>query len=244
MRALFGLVGLGMFLGFGAIFVSSWQELRAFPAKPTPMTVREAVSREVPGPGAWIELTDVRFPCSQSEQSAGDSHYRLGFGATAEDLIIVSGPRPCSDAATTVVGVLDVATPGRIVGLAFPGYDFASWPRAWQSTLQTANGPDDSRDSLILMPPFALMGLVLLAFYWKPQRPKATSLESLASTVDPTPWSEEERVLPSRPLLLARTSLYDRLLTRETRADQERRPVTSSVQPGDWNLSGKPSTSR
>jgi hypothetical protein len=213
MRTFFGLVGLGMFLGFGAIFVSSWRELHAFPAAPRPTTVREAVMREEAAPGDWLELTDVRFPCTQSEQVASSSHYRLGFGASEDDRIIVSGTRPCSDTPVSVVGVLDTASPGRIVGLEFPGYDFEHWPRKWQSALWTANGPDDARDSLILMPPFALLGLVVLAFFWKSPPPAVASLESIASTVEPTPWREGERVLPARPLELARTALYDRVLS-------------------------------
>src|SRR4051794_21365159 len=124
MRTFFGLVGLGMFLGFGALFVSNWQDLHAFPAAPTPTSVHDAVVREEPGPGAWIELTDVRFPCAQEEQTVGSSRYRLGFGSTEDDRIIVSGSRPCSDAPVKVVGVLATASPGRIVDLEFPSYDF------------------------------------------------------------------------------------------------------------------------
>lgn len=198
-----------MFLGFGAIFVTSWRELNAFPAKPLRVTVREAVVREEPGPGAWIELTDVRFPCDHESQGG----YRLGFGATEDDRIIVSGTRPCSDEPVPVAGVLDTATPGRIAGLAFPGYDFERWPRAWQSTLWTANGPDDSRDSLLLMPPFALMGLVVFASFLKKPPPPVATLENVAGTVEPEPWRDDERVLPARPLTLVRTSLYDRVLT-------------------------------
>ena len=82
MRTFFGLVGLGMFLGFGAIFVTSWQETRAFPDKPVKMTVHQAVLREEPGAGAWVELTDVRFPCDQPEQRPSSVAYRLGFGET------------------------------------------------------------------------------------------------------------------------------------------------------------------
>lgn len=46
MRTFFGLVGLGMFLGFGAIFVSNCQDVRAYPEQPVPTTVHEAVQRE------------------------------------------------------------------------------------------------------------------------------------------------------------------------------------------------------
>ena len=202
-----------MFLGFGAIFVRSWQELREFPATPTRMTVREAAGLEEPARGAWIALTDVRFPCAQAEQQPTGTHYRLGFGASEDERIIVSGLRPCSDTPVSVVGVLRTASPGRIADLEFPGYDFAHWPSTWQSTLWTESGPDDARDTLILMPPFAFLGLVVLAFFWKPQPAPGPRLANLASTADATPWREGEKVLPERPLQLARSSLYDRLLT-------------------------------
>lgn len=211
MRVFFGLVGLGMFLGFGAIFVSSWQELRAFPSAPTKTTVREAVQRQDPGAGAWIELTDVRFPCDQPEQRVGRSAYRLGFGETEDDRIIVGGSLPCSDTPVSVVGVLATASPGRTVDLHFPGYDFEKWPRAWQSTLWTQSGPENSSGLLFLMPPFALLGLIILGFYLKPQERPSARLENLE--VDPAPWREDERVLPTRDLGLARASLYDRVLS-------------------------------
>lgn len=212
MRGFFGLVGLGMFLGFGALVVSEARALRAYPEVPTPMTVREAVLREDPGLGAWVELTDVRFPCDQASQAG----YRLGFGETEDDRIIVSGTRPCSDTPVKVTGVLATATPGRIVDLDFPGYDFEHWPRAWQSTLWTANGPEDSRGLVMIMPPFALMGLVVLAFFWKPEPTRSAKLENLSQEPSGPPWSEGERVLPQRPLQLAQSSLYDRVLSFST----------------------------
>jgi hypothetical protein len=213
MRGFFGLVGLGMFLGFGALFVSSWRELRAFPEVPTPMTVRDAVLREDPGDGAWVELVDVRFPCDQEEQRPGSTSYRLGFGETDDDRIIVSGTRPCSDSPVRVSGVLATARPGRIVDLEFPGYDFEHWPRAWQSALWTDNGPEDSRIGIVLMPPFALMGLIVLAFFWKPEPTRSAKLENLSQEQGGAPWREGERVLPARSLQLANGSLYDRVLS-------------------------------
>jgi hypothetical protein len=212
-RTFFGLVGLGMFLGFGALFVTNVQDLRAYPEVPTRTTVHDAVLRETPGPGAWIELTDVRFPCDQPEQSPTGTRYRLGFGATEEDRIIVSGARPCSDTPVSVIGELATATPGRIVDLAFPAYPFESWPRPWQSTLWTANGPEDARIGIILLPPFALFGLIILAFYWKPEPTRAAKRELLEPEPNAAPWSDDERVLPARPLALATTSLFDRLLS-------------------------------
>ena len=210
MRTFFGLVGLGMFLGFGAVFVTSWQETAAFPDKPVKMTVHEAVLREDPGAGAWVELTDVRFPCDQPEQRPSRVAYRLGFGETEDDRIIVGGSFPCSDTPVSVVGVLATASPGRIVDLQFPGYDFEKWPRAWQSTLWTESGPENSEGLLFLMPPFALLGLLIMGFYLKPQERPSAKRENLE--LDPTPWREDERVLPARELELAHASLYDRVL--------------------------------
>jgi hypothetical protein len=212
MRTFFGLVGLAMFLGFGALFVSEWRELGAYPATPTPMTVHEAVLREDPGLGAWVELIDVHFPCDQQEQIVSGSRYRLGFGDTVDDRIIVSGRQECSDAPVRVTGVLATASPGRIVDLEFPGFDFEHWPRAWQSTLWTESGPEDSRFGVVLMPPFALIGLLILAFFWKPEPVRSAKLEKLEQEPLGPPWTEGEQVLPARPLQLAGSSLYDRVL--------------------------------
>ncbi len=212
MRAFFGLVGIGMFLGFGAAFVHSWRELHAMPTSPRLLTVHEAVQIEEPGPGAWTELTDVRFPCDQPEQWAGNGRYRLGFGATEDDRIIVSNV-PCSDVPVRVRGKLATASPGRIFELAFPGYDFDHWPRAWQSTLWTETRQDDSNEELFFIPPFALMGLLVAAFFLKPLPRPAATLQSIAGTVEAAPWRADEKVLPARPLALATASLFDRLLS-------------------------------
>ena len=175
MRSLAGLVGLLMFLGFGWLFVDSWNEWRAYPAVPTPMTVREAMELDTPGPGAWVTLTNARLPCSEAEQRPSSAvGYRLAFGETREERVIIGDAPPCSDTALTITGVLKTAELGRIVDLEFPGAPFTSWPKRYQSTLWTASGPDDTKLGLFMMPPFALMGLVVLAFYWRPSRGMAS----------------------------------------------------------------------
>lgn len=208
-----GIVGLLMFLGFGALFVDSWRDFRAYPATPTRMTVAEAMAVETPAPGAWVELTNVRLPCADAEQRPSSAvGYRLGFGETSDERVIVGDTPPCSDAPTSVIGVLRVDEPGRIVDLEFPGYPWASWPRRWQTSVWTASGPDDTVLGLGLMPPFALMGLVVLAFYWRPDAPPAPS----ASVIDDepiSPWDSSRRVLPARELRLQGTALYDRALS-------------------------------
>lgn len=210
MRFVFGLVGLGMLLGFGFIWVDLLRDLQAYPAAPTPMTVREAVSLEEPPRGSWVELTDVRFPCSMDEQRPGKSSYRLGFGETEADRIIVSESRPCSDTPVRVRGKLATASPGRIVDLEFRGYPWDQWPRAWQSTLWTSSGPEDARLGAWFLPPFALLGLLVMLFFWRPEPPRFTPLEQLTEgltfDVDPGP------VVPETGVKLAR-EWYGKLVT-------------------------------
>jgi hypothetical protein len=140
--------------------------------------------------------------------------YRLGFGATEDDRVIVSAPAiPCSDAPTSWVGVLDVASPGRIVGLEFPGYSFEKWPRPWQTALWTSSGPENSSGLIVLMLPFALLGLILAAVYWKPEEPvHEVGVEPVPSAEGLLPWRSEERVLPPGKLELASSSFYDRVV--------------------------------
>jgi hypothetical protein len=212
MRSLAGLVGLLMFLGFGWLFVDSWNEWRAYPAVPTPMTVREAMELDTPGPGAWVTLTNARLPCSEAEQRPSSAvGYRLAFGETREERVIIGDAPPCSDTALTITGVLKTAELGRIVDLEFPGAPFTSWPKRYQSTLWTASGPDDTKLGLFMMPPFALMGLVVLAFYWRPETPPPPiAALDLDGPIDA--WAPSMRVLPVRRLSLASGALFDRVL--------------------------------
>ncbi len=215
MRTFFGFVGLAMFLGFGALGVDQVLDLRAYPAEPRPLTVAEAAALEEPGRGAWVRLTDVRFPCAQAAQRGSDV-YRLGFGATERERVIASAVTlPCSDAPTTLVGVLRaVPAGGGLTGLAFPGYPFERWPRRWQTELQAGGGPKESWGFVVMLAPFTLIGLIIAAAYWKPQHAvHVAGVEPVPSAEGLAPWRSEERVLPQRPLELASSSLYDRVLT-------------------------------
>jgi len=58
-----GLVGLGMTLGFGALFVGALLDLRAFPSAPRPVTVATAAAMSDPVRGTWLRLLDARFEC-------------------------------------------------------------------------------------------------------------------------------------------------------------------------------------
>lgn len=212
MRSVAGLVGLLLFLGFGWLFVDSWNEWRAYPPSPTPMTVAAAMELEAPGPGAWVTLTNARLPCSDAEQRPSSAvGYRLAFGDTTDERVIIGDAPPCSDAPVAITGVLKTAEPGRIVDLAFAGYPFTTWPKRYQSTLWTASGPEDTKLGLFMMPPFALLGLVVLAFYWRPETPPPplAALE-LDGPVDA--WTSSMRVLPERRLSFASGALWDRVL--------------------------------
>lgn len=213
MRSVAGIVGLLMFLGFGWLFVDSWEEWRAYPAAPTPMTVAQAMALESPGAGAWITLTNARLPCAEAEQRPSSAvGYRLAFGETSDERVIIGDTPACSEVPVAITGVLKTAAPGRIVELEFPGYPFSTWPRAWQSTLWTASGPEDTKLGLFMMPPFALMGLVVLAFSWRPESapPPIAALE-LDGPVDP--WTASMRVLPERRLSFASGARFDRALS-------------------------------
>jgi hypothetical protein len=172
-----------------------------------------------------VTLTNARLPCSEAEQRPSSAvGYRLAFGETREERVIIGDAPPCSDTALTIPGVLKTAELGRIVDLEFPGAPFTSWPKRYQSTLWTASGPDDTKLGLFMMPPFALMGLVVLAFYWRPETPPPPiAALDLDGPIDA--WAPSMRVLPVRRLSLASGALFDRVLAWARNAEGNRRPI-------------------
>jgi hypothetical protein len=211
MRAFLGFVGLAMFLGLSAVWVATFRELEVLSAPPVSLTVGEANARpELEG--KWVELRDVRLPCSHDVQHASTSPYRLGFGATEAERVIIRGDVPCSDSPGPLRGMLEVAKPGAIPDLSFPGYDFAQWPSPNQLSF-SPTGPEEARQGLWTMPPFACFGLLILAFYWRPKPPPTTTLANLELAPGDVGWSEDERVLPPGPLRFVASSIVDRVLT-------------------------------
>jgi hypothetical protein len=130
----FLLVGAGLTLLFGWVLVDAVLDARAFPNAPREMTVAEAASlAEVPR-GAWVRLVDARLDCGHAPQKASSGNvFGLMTDATGELRLLV-GPVPplekqCEEGlGAPFVGVLRSSTPGRIVGLDFPGIDWNAWP--------------------------------------------------------------------------------------------------------------------
>ena len=210
MRVFVALVGLAMFAGFGAAAWFAWVELRAFPSAPEALTVRAALARP-PGPGAWVELTDVRLPCAQDVVFAGKDAYRLGFSgddASGEPLrIIVAGQPACSDAPTHLVGVVRWSTPPR--GVVFPGQRF----EGEVAHLWLGEDRGDFEGLVVLMPALSLLGLVVVAGAFARREKRKPVLKAVEGTVEGTPWSADERVLPARVLRFAASPMGDRLLS-------------------------------
>lgn len=69
------------------------------------------------------------------------------------------------------------------------------------------------RDGLFIAPPFALMGLFILGFYWQPQAAPRTRLEDLEAGEGEPAWSPDERVLPPGPVRFTAVSVYYRVLS-------------------------------
>lgn len=163
-------IGLGLTLGFGALFVDAILDLRAFPSEPHPTTVAEAAAiTNEPPRGSWVTLTDARPDCRYPPRRSdgGGNRYFLATDATGSRHVLVSmdgeASSPCERWDDFPrIGVLHANAPGRIVGLAWEGLDWAKWPTAQVATLSTSSGPDDSRIGLWLYPLLMLPGVLLL----------------------------------------------------------------------------------
>ncbi|MFT3775633.1 MAG: hypothetical protein QM820_60575 [Minicystis sp.] len=165
------LLAIGLFLTLlaGSLTVDTILDLRAFPAAPRPITVAEAAAMVEPPRGAWVRLVDAQVDCRYPARHGGSGPdvYTFLTDATGKPRVLVSTPAPgpiaCGDAAPAPgVGVLKAGTPGRIVGLEWPGLDWRQWPTAHMTMLWTSSGPSDSRLGLLVVPLVMLPGLLLL----------------------------------------------------------------------------------
>ncbi|APR79020.1 Hypothetical protein A7982_04367 [Minicystis rosea] len=166
------LLVLGLFLTVlpVAATVDNLCDLRAFPDAPRDITVAEAAAMREPPRGAWVRLVDARIECRHPPRRGGSGPdvYALLTDATDGPRVLVSVPGPgqasCENPAKVPnIGVLKAGTPGRIVGLGWPGLDWNQWPTPHLTMLWTDAGPSDSRLWVWLGPLFTLPGLLLLA---------------------------------------------------------------------------------
>lgn len=173
------LLAIGLFLTLvgGWAVVDAVRDLRSFPDAPRPITVAEAAAMREPPSGTWVRIVDAHIDCRYPPRRGGSGSDVYAFLTDATEgprvLVSVPGPGPsgCGDAAPAPnVGVLKAGTPGRIVGLDWPGLDWKQWPSSHLTGLWTDAGPSDSRLILWLSPLICLPGLLMLAIAWSALR--------------------------------------------------------------------------
>lgn len=170
------LVGLGLFLGFGALGVSAIRDYSAFPKAPVPSTVAEAAAR--PALGNWVSLTDARFHCELAippGSGAAESH---NYYVPATDpsgqlsfLISYSNPIVCEEAAKQPVTGVFAELNGRLRStLGDQDPKFKALPKSPQYVLSVYDGPDNALSELYVAVPMMLLGAALMWFYERQRR--------------------------------------------------------------------------
>jgi hypothetical protein len=199
---LLGLTGLGITLMFGGLFIDALLDLAAFPATPTALSVAEAVRIEDPPRGSWVKLTDARIDCRYPPRqgNSGSDYYLFLTDATGGPKVMVSTsqvplePARCEawSAELQMTGVLGTMSPGRVVGLDWPGLSWEQWPTPKLSVLWTGSGPDDAFTGAWFFPLFLLLGFPFTYFgfrgAWRSRRPRRA------------PPPKLDRSLPAMPL--------------------------------------------
>lgn len=164
-------VGLGLGVGFGAISVDSLLDSRAFPAKPTPLTVAELVAMPSFPRGTWVTITDARPECARGYAKPHDTEYVLVGDGVTPHLVIAAlhDATPCARLTPRELTGVPVlrrtadAVPGTDLpeGLAWPGLDWQKWPAQRAVIVWTASGPGNARTGIWLGAGFALLGVWL-----------------------------------------------------------------------------------
>ena len=168
-------VGAAMFLGFGALSVSSAWKVTHFAKEPRVTTLAEAAAS--PGGTNWVTLTDARWICDRAVMSHEDDGkvrytYVPATGpAGTFVLIALSGPADCAAlSAQPVTGVLHEMNPLLRSSLVEDEHaDFSGFPQRGY-VLSTYLGPADSRTGIWIAGLLALLGGVVIWWYGKLMR--------------------------------------------------------------------------
>ena len=162
---LFG-AGLGLF--FGWLWVGALLDDRALPSEPRPISVADAAALAEPPRGSWVRVEGARLDCRFPPRAgfSGSTAYGFLTDETGAPRLLVAFPRalegPCEERlGTTFVGVLRASTPGRIVGLDFPGIDWNAWPTRHLTVLNVETERPDSASNFLLL---VIVPLLISAF--------------------------------------------------------------------------------
>ena len=166
------LVGIAMFLGFGALSVSSAWKVLHFAKEPRPATIAEAAA--TPGGTNWVTLTDAEWICDRAVLSHDDdgsvryTYVPARDAAGTHVLIALKGSVDCAGLSSQpVTGVLTKTNALLLSSLKDEEQaDFADLP-ALGSTLNTFLGPSDSRIGIWIAGLLALLGGVVIWWYGK-----------------------------------------------------------------------------
>jgi hypothetical protein len=160
---------IGGLIFFGSLWLEDLRDLRAFPDAPEGVTVAEAASIAKLPHSRWVRLIDARILCQYAPRSTqlGSDVFAFVTDATEKPRVLVSmtppGPASCGKpVAPPMVGVLRGTTPGRIVGLEWPGLDWQSFPTQHLNVLWTRNDPSETRGSVWVLSMF--FPLILFMF--------------------------------------------------------------------------------
>jgi hypothetical protein len=200
----FSLVGVLMFLGGAALFVTQLRDGLAAPAAPVETDVAHLLERVRAG-ATWVRITDAIEPCALPPFATDETSLVYGpvWDASGRFVALTStrDGRQCHDAPQPLTATVERMSLEAFIGAP----EFVAYARPFVGDelvlLTTDLDPRLSISGLCLIGSFALLGLVIAWFYAASASPARG-----AKRLPMREFISEGALLPKRPLHFARGS--------------------------------------
>lgn len=170
-------VGLGLTLGMGALFVDALLDLRAYPSTPTPRTVAELTALTAVPRGTWVQLKNVKLDCRHGLRTGQSGKNVSAIATDAADtsttparVVVVWEELPrqsCEELSRSpLIGGVSLVSRMHPTGPQWPDIDWQKWPAPGVIQVWTYTGPGNSRTLLWLAPLLMLPGVLMLLGVW------------------------------------------------------------------------------